>query len=87
VKLADGVELGVIARRTPGFSGADLANLINEAALLAARRIKKAVGLEELEEAIDRVVWRGLSAVPGLFRMKKRRSWLTTNRVTRLWAR
>ncbi len=56
VKLADGVELGVIARRTPGFSGADLANLVNEAALLAARRIKKAVGLEELEEAIDRVM-------------------------------
>src|SRR5271155_5485480 len=56
VKLADGVELGVIARRTPGVSGADLANLINEAALLAARREKKAVTLEELEEAIDRVM-------------------------------
>ncbi len=56
VKLAEGVDLSVIARRTPGFSGADLANLINEAALLAARRNKKAVELEELEEAIDRVM-------------------------------
>jgi cell division protease FtsH len=56
VKLAEGVDLSVIARRTPGFSGADLANLINEAALLAARRNKKAVELSELEEAIDRVM-------------------------------
>ena len=56
VKLADGVDLSVIARRTPGFSGADLANLINEAALLAARRNKKAVELPELEESIDRVM-------------------------------
>jgi cell division protease FtsH len=56
VKLADGLELSVIARRTPGFSGADLANLINEAALLAARRGKKAVEISELEEAIDRVM-------------------------------
>ena len=56
VKLLEGVDLGVIARRTPGFSGADLANLINEAALLAARRNKKAVEMPELEEAIDRVM-------------------------------
>ncbi len=56
IKLAEGVDLAIIARRTPGFSGADLANLINEAALLAARRNKKAVELEELEEAIDRVM-------------------------------
>jgi cell division protease FtsH len=56
VKLADSVDLSVIARRTPGFSGADLANLVNEAALLAARRSKKAVEDSELEEAIDRVM-------------------------------
>ena len=56
VKLADGVDLAVIARRTPGFVGADLANLVNEAALLAARRNKDSVGLLELEEAIDRVL-------------------------------
>ena len=50
------VDLDVIARRTPGFTGADLANVINEAALLTARRAKKAVGMAELDEAIDRVV-------------------------------
>lgn len=56
VKMAEGVDLSVIARRTPGFSGADLANVINEAALLAARRNKPAVEILELEEAIDRVM-------------------------------
>jgi cell division protease FtsH len=51
------VDLSVIARSTPGFSGAELANLLNEAALLAARAGKKAVGMEELEEARDKVRW------------------------------
>jgi cell division protease FtsH len=55
VALAQGVDLQVIAARTPGFTGADLANVVNEAALLAARREKDAVGMAELEEAIDRV--------------------------------
>ena len=50
------VDLNVIARETPGFSGADLANLVNEAALLAARRGKNAVSMKELEEAIERVM-------------------------------
>jgi cell division protease FtsH len=50
------VELDVIARRTPGFTGADLANVVNEGALLAARRSKTAVTMPELEEAIDRVI-------------------------------
>ena len=50
------VDLDVIARRTPGFTGADMANVLNEAALLAARRSKKSIGMSELEEAIDRVV-------------------------------
>ncbi len=50
------VDLEVLARRTPGFTGADLANLINEAALLSARRRKTKVGMSELEEAIDRVI-------------------------------
>ena len=55
VKLSPSADLSVIAKRTPGFVGADLANLINEAALLAARREKEAVEMPELEEAIDRV--------------------------------
>jgi cell division protease FtsH len=55
VALARGVDLQVIASRTPGFTGADLANVVNEAALLAARREKNDVGMSELEEAIDRV--------------------------------
>ena len=50
------VNLDVLAKQTPGFSGADLANLVNEAAILAARRNKKLIGLVEFEEAIDRVV-------------------------------
>jgi cell division protease FtsH len=56
VVLGPDVELGVIAARTPGFAGADLANIVNEAALLAARKEKNAVGMADFEEAIDRVV-------------------------------
>ncbi|MGH2690931.1 MAG: ATP-dependent zinc metalloprotease FtsH, partial [Actinomycetota bacterium] len=55
VALGEDVDLQVIAARTPGFTGADLANVVNEAALLAARREKDSVGEAELEEAIDRV--------------------------------
>ncbi|HWG95124.1 MAG TPA: ATP-dependent zinc metalloprotease FtsH, partial [Mycobacteriales bacterium] len=54
--IAPGVDLGVIARRTPGFTGADLANVINEAALLTARTGEKTITLEVLEESIDRVM-------------------------------
>jgi len=54
--MADEVELEVLARRTPGFTGADLANLVNEAALLSARHGKKEIDMLELEEAIDRVI-------------------------------
>jgi cell division protease FtsH len=56
VKLDNEVDMSIIAKRTSGFSGADLANLVNEAALLAARRNKKTVTMEELEESIERVV-------------------------------
>jgi cell division protease FtsH len=56
VKTADAVDLTVIARRTPGFVGADLANLVNEAALLAARKNRVSVEMDDLEEAIDRVI-------------------------------
>jgi cell division protease FtsH len=54
--LGSEIDLRVLARRTPGFTGADLANLINEAALLTARRKKKKIGMSELEEAIERVI-------------------------------
>jgi cell division protease FtsH len=54
--LEQSVSLEVLAKQTPGFSGADLANLLNEAAILAARRNKHKIGMGELEEAIDRVV-------------------------------
>lgn len=56
IKLEKVIDLSVIAKGTPGFSGADLANLVNEAALLAARRNKEAVDLSDLEEAKDRVM-------------------------------
>ena len=54
--LDEGINLEALARQTPGFTGADLANLINEAALLSARRDKKLISMAELEEAIDRVI-------------------------------
>jgi len=54
--LDETVSLEVLGKETAGFSGADLANLVNEAAILAARRDKKAIGLQELEESIDRVI-------------------------------
>jgi len=54
--IADGVDLDVIARRTPGFTGADLANLMNEAALLSARQGLKLIGLPQLEAASERVI-------------------------------
>lgn len=56
VKVEKEVNLHAVAAMTPGFVGADLANLVNEAALLAARRNKKAVGMSEFEEAIDRIL-------------------------------
>lgn len=54
--LAKDVDLEVLARRTPGFTGADLANMVNEAAILAARHKKKFIDMQEFEEAIDRVL-------------------------------
>ncbi len=54
--IAKDADLDILARRTPGFTGADLANLVNEAALLTARRNKHQIGMTELEEAIERVM-------------------------------
>ena len=55
-RLADDVDVAVIARSTPGFSGADLANIVNEAALFAARANKRAVDMEDFEKAKDKVI-------------------------------
>jgi len=54
--LAEDVDLEVLAKRTPGFTGADLANLVNEAAILAARRKKEKISMQEFEEALDKVL-------------------------------
>ncbi|WP_204139966.1 ATP-dependent zinc metalloprotease FtsH2 [Halomicronema sp. CCY15110] len=62
-KLSDTVSLDAIARRTPGFSGADLANLLNEAAILTARRRKEAITMAEIDDAVDRVV-AGMEGTP-----------------------
>lgn len=62
-KLAEDVSLKTIARRTPGFTGADLANLLNEAAILTARRRKEAITLAEIDDAVDRVV-AGMEGTP-----------------------
>ena len=62
-KVADDISLDAIARRTPGFTGADLANLLNEAAILTARRRKEAVTMAEIDDAIDRVV-AGMEGTP-----------------------
>jgi len=56
IKIDKAADLNVLARQTPGFSGADLANLVNEAALLAARRNKESVTMDELHESIERVM-------------------------------
>jgi len=70
-KLDSDISLEAIARRTPGFAGADLANLLNEAAILTARRCKDAIGMAEIDDAIDRVTI-GLSLTPLLDSKKKR---------------
>ncbi|HHP7232655.1 MAG TPA: ATP-dependent zinc metalloprotease FtsH2 [Xenococcaceae cyanobacterium] len=62
-KIAPEVSLEAIARRTPGFSGADLANLLNEAAILTARRRKEAITMSEIDDAVDRVV-AGMEGTP-----------------------
>lgn len=55
-KLDDSVSIDVIAMRTPGFSGADLANLMNEAAILAGRRAREKITTTEIDDSIDRIV-------------------------------
>lgn len=55
-KLSDDIDLGVLAKNTAGFTGADLENMMNEAALIAARKDKKVIGMEELEDAMTKVI-------------------------------
>ncbi len=62
-KLSDDISLETIARRTPGFTGADLANLLNEAAILTARRRKEAITMAEVDDAVDRVI-AGMEGTP-----------------------
>ncbi|NEP71992.1 MAG: ATP-dependent zinc metalloprotease FtsH [Okeania sp. SIO2G4] len=62
-KISEEVSLDAIARRTPGFTGADLANLLNEAAILTARRRKEAITMPEIDDAVDRVV-AGMEGTP-----------------------
>ncbi len=70
-KMEEAVSIETIAQRTPGFAGADLANLLNEAAILTARRRKPAIGSEEIDDAIDRITI-GLKLAPLLDSKKKR---------------
>jgi cell division protease FtsH len=72
IKLAPEVDLEQVARRTPGFVGADLANLLNEAALLAARRDQPAVRMQEIDDAVDRII-AGLEKKNRLINEKERR--------------
>ncbi len=73
VKLSPEVDLAIMAARTPGFAGADLANVVNEAALLAARRDKTSIGMSELEEAVERAV-AGLERKTRVLNEKERRT-------------
>ena len=81
IKMAADVDLGIIARGTPGFSGAELANLLNEAALLAARKNLDCVSLPEMEEARDKVRW-GRERRSLALSEKKKRTPPTTRPVT-----
>nr|QCI04164.1 Cell division protein FTSH [Anotrichium furcellatum] len=70
-KIDEQISLSIIARRTPGFSGADLANLLNEAAILAARKRKNNISLQEIDEAIDRII-AGMEGTPLIDSKSKR---------------
>ncbi len=84
IPLSREVDLKVIARGTPGFTGADLANLVNEGALLAARRGKKRVSMIDMEDAKDKVLM-GPERRSMLISNDERRSSPITNRAMRFW--
>ena len=77
VKLAETIDLDSIAQATSGFAGADLANMVNEAALLAARAKRKSVEQQDLSEAIERVV-AGLEKKVGCCKMMRKKLLLIT---------
>ena len=80
--LDKAVEVEGVARQSPGFSGADLANLVNEAAILAARRNKKTIGMSEFQEALERIVAGPERKSPDHLRRRRRSSSPTTRAVT-----
>ena len=80
--LDKGVEVEGVARQSPGFSGADLANLVNEAAILAARRNKKVIGMSEFQEALERIVAGPERQARGSSPTRRRRSSPTTRAAT-----
>ncbi len=84
VTLAEDADLERLAQITPGFSGADLANIVNEAALLAVRRDSDAVAMDDFDLAIERVV-AGLAAQDAAQRRGQGARWPTTRAGTRWW--
>ncbi len=84
VKLSADIDLAIVAAKTPGFVGADLANIVNEAALLAARQDKESIEMTEFDEAIERVV-AGLQKKSRVINPKEKKSSPITSPVTRSW--
>jgi AFG3 family protein len=78
IKISTTLDIHKLAEQTPGFAGADIANVCNEAALIAARKNKEAVDMQDFQDAVDRVIGRRTRS----FRPKRKRSSLTTRRVT-----
>ncbi len=84
VPIGNDVDASIIARGTPGFSGADLANLVNEAALFAARRSKRVVDMQDFEDAKDKI-YMGPERKSTVMREKSAGPRLTTNPAMRWW--
>lgn len=83
MKLADNVDISFLAKQTPGFSGADIANVANEAALIAARKDKNEVEKQDFLDAIDRIVG-GLENRSKVIKANEKKQSLTTKPATPL---
>ena len=81
IKISEDVDIHKLAEQTPGFAGADIANICNEAALIAARKGKEAVEMEDFQDAIDRVIG-GLEKKNKIISPEEKRSLLTTKPAT-----